>query len=125
MLDLAAGRALGQALLGPPPGDVFACIPSTWVLEAVLEPLAWHAAHGAGSPNTVLNACRDWRYAVAGIWGSQKEGGNWARQQRPDLSVIAQALSARLPGTTLPSHAVLAFKARPHRWRTRALKAFV
>ncbi|WP_380129735.1 aminoglycoside adenylyltransferase domain-containing protein [Deinococcus sonorensis] len=111
LLDIAMGRAVGQALRGPPPGDVFALIPYLWVLEAVLDSLTWHLAHERDDPNTVLNACRGWRYAMTGIWGSKQEGGTWAEHRRPDLSVIGQALSARMSGTTLPPHAVLAFTA--------------
>ncbi len=37
LLDIALGRALGCALLGPPPAQLFAPIPRRWCLEALLD----------------------------------------------------------------------------------------
>jgi Domain of unknown function (DUF4111) len=81
LLDIAVGRELGRALTGPPPAEVFAAPQRVWVLDALLESLQWHRTHDLGSPNSVLNACRGWRWAETGVWGSKREGLAWALQQ--------------------------------------------
>jgi Domain of unknown function (DUF4111) len=52
-----------------------------WVLDALMESLRWHRTHDLGSPNSVLNACRGWRWAETGVWGSKREGLAWALRQ--------------------------------------------
>jgi len=81
LLDIAMGRALGRPLLGPEPAQVFAPIPRIWQLEAIAESLVWHSEHEPTSANTVLNACRGWRYVATGHFGSKRDGCAWARQQ--------------------------------------------
>jgi hypothetical protein len=81
LLDIAFGRELGVALLGPPPAEIFAPVPRVWTLEALADSLAWHAAHEPASVNAVLNACRSWRFAATGVFGSKRDGAAWAHGQ--------------------------------------------
>jgi hypothetical protein len=101
LLDIAQGRALGRSLLGPAPAQVFAPIPQPWALEAIADSLAWHRAHEGASANSILNACRGWRYAVTGQWGSKRAGAAWARQQPGCPPIVAQAEQLRQGGPPL------------------------
>ncbi len=92
LLDIALGRELGRALLGPPPAQLFAPIPRRWCLEALLDSLRWHGTNEAASANSLRNACRGWRYAATNTFGSKQAGADWARQ-RPDCpAAVATAL---------------------------------
>ncbi|HEX6289474.1 MAG TPA: aminoglycoside adenylyltransferase domain-containing protein [Herpetosiphonaceae bacterium] len=101
LLDIAMGHELGRSLLGPQPAKVFAPIPRRWCLEAIGDSLAWHRRHESASANSVLNACRGWRYAVTGTFGSKLAGAAWARRQPNCPSVVAQAEQRRLGGPPL------------------------
>lgn len=103
LLDIAIGRELGHALFGPESSSVFAPIPRLWQLEAIADSLAWHSAHEPASANSILNACRGWRYANTHIWGSKVAGAAWARQQRGCPPVVEQALRDRGGGARLPA----------------------
>lgn len=91
LLDIAMGRTLGRALIGPPPEAVFAPIPRLWVLEGIADSLAWHEHNERASANSVLNACRGWRYAATGVMGSKQDGAIWAMQQPECPPVVRQA----------------------------------
>lgn len=101
LLDIAMGRELGHALLGPPPAAIFAPIPRIWQLQAISESLAWHQLHDIVSPNHVLNACRGWRYAVTGVFGSKAAGAAWACSQPGCPPVVTRAEQLRRDGTIL------------------------
>jgi Domain of unknown function (DUF4111) len=106
LLDVAMGRELGLALLGPDPAHVFAPIPRLWCLEALADSLAWHDAHESASANSVLNACRGWRYAATGAFGSKEAGAAWARQQPGCPPVVEQARREQRGGPLLGVSAV-------------------
>ena len=95
LLDIALGRELGRSLLGPKPAAVFGAIPRLWQLEAISDSLAWHRNHEPASANSVLNACRGWRYAVTDQLGSKSAGATWARQQPDCRGVVEQAEQRR------------------------------
>ena len=59
--EFGIGRELGVKLWGPDLKDVISEMNREWVDEACKESLRWHAEHGEGNPNGVLNACRGWR----------------------------------------------------------------
>lgn len=101
LLDIAIGRELGHALLGPPPGAIYAPIPRAWQLQAISEALAWHQMHDIASPNNVLNACRGWRYAVTGVFGSKVAGAAWALLQPGCPPVVERAEQSRRDGALL------------------------
>ena len=92
LLDIAMGRRLGRALLGPPPAAVFSPVPRRWCLEALADSLRWHASNEVASANSVQNACRGWRYAAADTFGSKGSGVLWAYQQPDCPPTIAAAL---------------------------------
>ena len=94
LLDIAFGRELGVALLGPPPAEVFAPVPRVWCLETLADSLAWHAENEPASVNAVLNACRGWRYAATGVFGSKRAGAAWALAQPGCPVVVAEASRA-------------------------------
>ena len=91
LLDIAVGPVLGSSLVGPPPARVFSPIPRLWQLEAIADSLAWHQEHEPTSANTVLNACRGWRYAVTGESGSKRAGATWVSQEIGRLDAVEQA----------------------------------
>ncbi len=106
VLDIAIGRAIGRTLVGSEPAQVFAPIPRIWQLEAIADSLAWHTTHEFTSANSVLNACRGWRYAVTEMWGSKVAGADWARQQPECPVVVAQAQQHRYGDSALSASAV-------------------
>ena len=109
LLDIAMGRALGRSLMGPKPAQVFAPVPRLWQLEAIADSLLWHREHEPTSTNTVLNACRGWRYAVTGAFGSKFAGTAWARQRRACPVIVEEAERHRRTGAPLRASAVTEF----------------
>lgn len=101
LLDIAIGRELGCSLVGPAPEQVFAPIPRLWQLEGIADSLIWHTEHELTSANSVLNACRGWRYAVTGVWGSKRTGAEWALTQPECPAVVARAEARRVAGPAL------------------------
>jgi hypothetical protein len=106
LLDIALGRALGRPLIGPEPAQVFGPIPRLWQLEAIADSLAWHSDNEPTSANTVLNACRGWRFAETGAFGSKLAGSTWARQQPACPAVVEEAERHRRSGSALCASAV-------------------
>ncbi|KAJ9111652.1 hypothetical protein QFC19_001009 [Naganishia cerealis] len=80
ILDIAAAHANNLALLdGPAFADIFTPrLGRRQVLDALQTSLQWHIEHEPTSANAVLNACRGWRWAVQGVFGSKLEGGKYA-----------------------------------------------
>jgi hypothetical protein len=80
ILDIAAAHANNFPLLdGPAFSDIFTPpLERRQVLEALQTSLQWHIEHEATSANAVLNACRGWRWAFQGVFGSKLEGGKYA-----------------------------------------------
>ncbi len=111
VLDIAQGREVGRALLGPPPAEVFGVVPRALVLEALATSLAWHAEHDATAPNRILNAARAWRFADANAWGSKGAGVEWAAAQTPAFPVIERAWRARHEGRSVDPAEAAAFLA--------------
>jgi hypothetical protein len=102
LLDIAMGREFGRALFGPDPAEVFAPIPRRWTLEAIADSLEWHRLNELSSANSVLNACRGWRYIATNNFGSKLAGAEWALQKQDAPAVIQHAIEARKTGETLP-----------------------
>lgn len=63
------GRERGWPLLGRPAREVFAAPSRAWICDALLEALKWHREHAAVSADSVLHACRGWRFVESGEWG--------------------------------------------------------
>ncbi|KAH7014544.1 streptomycin 3''-adenylyltransferase [Microdochium trichocladiopsis] len=103
LLDIAMGSASGRSLHGPAVADVFAPIPRRWTLEAIADSLEWHRANELTSANSVLNACRGWRYIATNTFGSKLAGAEWARQREDCPAVVERAVAARKMGEALPA----------------------
>jgi hypothetical protein len=95
VVDLAILREHGVALAGPPAQQLVAPIPRPWLLGALWDSLAWHAAHESMPHQTVLNACRAWRYVQEGVWSSKDDAAGWALPRAKDPSLVAAAVAIR------------------------------
>ncbi|KAI9932611.1 hypothetical protein ASPWEDRAFT_33496 [Aspergillus wentii DTO 134E9] len=107
LLDIAMGRELGRNLYGPDTTDAFGAIPRRWVLEAIANSLDWHQANEVNSANSVLNACRGWRFIVTGEFSSKLDGARWAIQQQGCPDIVRHAIAARKTGDELPADQVM------------------
>jgi hypothetical protein len=94
VIDLAILREHGLALHGPPAHELVAPIPRRWLLDALGDGLAWHAANEPALHQSVLNAGRAWRFTVEGVWSSKDAAAGWvlARTEDPDLVQAALAI---------------------------------
>jgi hypothetical protein len=102
VLDLDILRGHGRTLAGPPPAEVVGPIPRRRVLEAVRESLLWHGEHEPNRSQSVLNACRGWRFTEEGVWSSKRDAGAWARSRSGDPGLIDAALAARAGDRSRP-----------------------
>ncbi|PNP84100.1 hypothetical protein FNYG_02788 [Fusarium nygamai] len=107
LLDIAMGRQLGRCLYGADLTEAFGAIPRRWVLEGMADSLAWHQANEASSANSVLNACRSWRYIATGEFCSKLEGANWALKQDNCPAIVQRAVEARKTGDKLDAGQVM------------------
>jgi hypothetical protein len=114
VLDLDILRGHGRTLAGPPPAEVVGPIPRRRVLEAVRESLRWHGEHEPNRSQSVLNACRGWRFTTEGVWSSKRDAGAWARSRTDDPGLIDAALAVRAGdrSRTLDPARVAAFTGR-------------
>lgn len=88
--DLAAhvtvARARGVAMIGPPPGDVFAPMPWRHYLDSLETDLAWALERLDGNPiYFILNACRVLQIDALGEGTvmSKEEGALWGLEHLP------------------------------------------
>ena len=95
VIDLAILREHGVALLGPPARELVAPAPRAWLLQGLLDGLAWHLANDPALHQGVLNAARAWRYAVEGVWSSKDAAAGWALARAEDPEPLRAALAIR------------------------------
>jgi mannose-6-phosphate isomerase-like protein (cupin superfamily) len=95
VLDLDILRGHGRTLAGPPPAELVGPIPRRRVLEAVRESLRWHSEHEPSLSQSVLNACRGWRFTTEGVWSSKRDAATWARGRTDDPVLLDAALAVR------------------------------
>ncbi|KAF5560173.1 Streptomycin 3 adenylyltransferase [Fusarium napiforme] len=107
LLDIAMGRQLGRCLYGADLTEAFGAIPRRWVLEGMADSLSWHQANEASSTNSVLNACRSWRYIATGEFCSKLEGVNWALKQDNCPTIVRRAVEGRKTGDKLDAGQVM------------------
>lgn len=107
LLDIAMGRELGRTLYGMDATDAFGSIPRRWILEAIANSLDWHQANELHSANSVLNACRGWRFIVTGEFSSKLDGAKWAMTQHGCPNIVGRAIAARKTGAQLPPAQVI------------------
>lgn len=92
VVDLACARDGSRPLFGPRLDEVFPQLDPVVVRDAVRAVLDWQERSEPSAPNSVLNACRAWRFAVEGVWSSKTEAARWARDAEPELIDAALAL---------------------------------
>lgn len=107
LLDITMGRELGRKLYGTDITDTFSAIPRRWTLEAIADSLHWHQENELSSPNSVLNACRAWRFIITGKFCSKFDGARWAMQQQGCPDIVSRAIAARKTGDKLPAAQVM------------------
>lgn len=91
-------RAAGQAVLGPPPGELIGEVSRQAVLGYLAAELAW-GLDNAPEAYAVLNACRALRYLADGSVVSKLAGGEAAlRDGTGPQQVIRRALAAQRSG---------------------------
>jgi hypothetical protein len=103
------GRETGIPVVGPSTEELFAEPPRAWVLRALLECVDWHSRNEPASSNSILNACRSWRVAATGLWGSKAAGATWAAEQPDDFTVVQNAEKTRLNGFELDQTEAMEF----------------
>ncbi|KAL2835642.1 hypothetical protein BJY01DRAFT_223282 [Aspergillus pseudoustus] len=106
VLDMAMGRELGTALLGPPASGVFAAPKKELILNAIVESLNWHSQQSSLTPDGILNACRALRFAKSGRWGSKKAIENY---EEHEAHVVSLALEARRLKGEIPQNQAAEF----------------
>ncbi|WP_293915044.1 aminoglycoside adenylyltransferase domain-containing protein [Deinococcus sp.] len=88
--------------------------------SVLLDSLRWHRQHEQASANSVLNACRSWRWAQTGVWGSKRAGLSWVLEQpldQPNVpEVLRQAEHARQTGERLNLGDAAAFLSGVEEW---------
>jgi hypothetical protein len=95
VLDRAILRDHGLRLVGPEPRELVAALPYAWLREALLTALRWHAENDRAGADSVLNACRAWRFAEERRWSSKVEAAAWARTRAQASGIIEHALAVR------------------------------
>lgn len=95
VIDLAILREHGLALRGPPAHELVAPIPRRWLLDALGDGLAWHAANEPALHQSVLNAGRAWRFAAEGVWSSKDAAAGWVLARTEDPGLIQASLAVR------------------------------
>jgi hypothetical protein len=106
VLDRAILRDQGVRLLGPEPRELVAPIPYAWIQEALLTALRWHVDNDLRvGADSVLNACRAWRFAEERRWSSKVDAAAWARERVDANSIITEALMVRAGGRAQPLEA--------------------
>lgn len=101
VLHTALCRAHAVAVTGPPPSAVFAPVPRTRILAAMLKELERPSLQHA-TVYAVLNACRTARYAEEGTFCSKLAGGEWFLRHHGPHPVVGAALTAQRHGRPLP-----------------------
>ena len=95
VLDLDILRGHGRTLTGPPPAELVGPLPRRRILEAVHESLRWHGEYEPDLSQSVLNACRGWRFTEEGVWSSKRAAAAWARPRSDDPALLDAALATR------------------------------
>jgi Domain of unknown function (DUF4111) len=109
VLDLAIARDHARTLLGAAPADVIPRMPDAEVRASLREALTWYGAEQSDGAETVLAACRAWRWATERVWSSKGEAGRWAAARPAAPAVVAAALAARSGRAALDAVAVASF----------------
>lgn len=101
LIHFSTCRAHGRALLGVEASDVFAPVEHTLMLRALIDVLEWHQSkvldsfHDPLGQQSVLNACRAWRYAEERTLSSKSAGAEWLLALDPERELVRRALAIR------------------------------
>lgn len=95
VLDVAIARQHARPLFGPPPRTVFGEIDEDRVLRALIGSIRWHRRRDPQGIQSVLNACRAWRWSEEGTWAPKPAAARWARARAHDTTAIDAAIAAR------------------------------
>jgi Nucleotidyltransferase domain len=88
ILHLAVTRAAGLALVGPPPAEIVAEVPRTWLLGEFRNELDWARERGS-TAYQALNAARVWRYGEEDVICTKLDGARWALGRGYDHVLLA------------------------------------
>jgi hypothetical protein len=95
LLDAAMARDHARTLFGPPLERVFGEIDRDRVLRALLGSLRWHRESDPDGVQSVLNACRAWRWLEEERWSPKPAAARWARARAEDPGLVDAAVTAR------------------------------
>ncbi len=93
ILHAFACREAGEAIVGPPPDELFPAIPPARVLRKMLDELDWAEQHAPPPEYAVLTACRAWYYLEKGTICSKIEAGEWAKDRLEDRLAVESVLA--------------------------------
>jgi hypothetical protein len=99
IIDRSIARAHGTRLCGPPPEQLFAPLPRPGLLQSLAESLSWHTTHDDVGYNSVLNACRAWKYTAEATWSSKTDAAAWAKAREPEWAPIIDLCLALRTGS--------------------------
>lgn len=106
LMHTAVVLAAGVAVSGPPPEQTFGPVDRPAVLGYLVEELR-EAVECATPTYTILNACRAYRFLVAGDLVSKLDGAAWARCQppvAPFVRAIDRAVERQSDGSSVAPH---------------------
>ena len=86
----------GNALLGPPPAEVFAPVPPESLRPVLAEVLRWYAREAPDSADAVLNAGRSLCFSREGVWLPKPALRSWAAAQPGTSTEILRRAIAEL-----------------------------
>ena len=101
LIDFAVCRHRGLTITGPPPKELFGDVPRPALIDAMKVAIRWsrdhvhHAFHDPLGHFAVLNTSRAWRYLEEDVLCSKSEGGEWALERLPSLTIVGEALAIR------------------------------
>lgn len=95
LLDIAIGREVGKSLFGPPSNTLFAAPKAEWILDCMIELLAWQRKEEILTSDGILNACRVLRYLKSSLWSSKMEAGVWVLEHYDQPKIVNLAMQAR------------------------------
>ena len=99
LIDRSIAGARGMRLWGPRPERLLVPLPRPWLLQALTESLSWHSSHDHVGYNSVLNACRAWKYTAEATWSSKTRAAAWVKARAPEFGPILDLCLALRAGS--------------------------
>jgi hypothetical protein len=101
VLDVAMAREHAWSVIGPPPEALFGEIERDRVLKALRASLRWHRENDGEGVQSVLNACRAWRWLEEKTWSPKPAAAAWAHARGDEPALIVATTRAGVAGGTL------------------------